>query len=40
METLNEMDDGDLKSIGIDQTINRNRILQAVQKKKVLILFL
>nr|XP_012553566.2 ankyrin repeat and SAM domain-containing protein 6 isoform X1 [Hydra vulgaris] len=35
MEALNEMDDGDLKLIGIDQTINRDRILQAVQKKKI-----
>lgn len=33
MEALREMDDGDLKMMGIDQTINRNRILAAVNDK-------
>lgn len=33
-ETLLEMDDNDLKMMGIDQTINRDRILLAVNEKQ------
>ena len=37
MEALQEMDDSDLKSMGIDQTLNRNKILAAVGDKVIIV---